>query len=187
MDEKAIAFECDRAANRFDDTPSRRGAEILEVFPEQDRARLRAHRPNDDRGTVRGQIDALQGPMPKSTARQRGERALDRLSVDPHCAAVTRRMGLFARPGSSRSNELESVRLDEIRLVAASLDPRDEPEVVQQFANLLRSGLDHPDVPPVRLADVLSPLERVGEAADRGQRRPQVMTSERYESGKAVF
>ncbi len=111
---------------------------------------------------------------------------LDRLAREAHLGSGTRGRCLLPESARRRPRELQRVRLLQARLVAAGLDARREAEVVEQLRHLLGPRQHHPHVPLGRLAQ-LHPVERVREARHRCERRPQVVTGERYESGKAFF
>jgi hypothetical protein len=110
-----------------------------------------------------------------------GQADLDRAAVDVDRRTRAASTGLLPEPLRSGLGELERVCLDQRRRVATRLDPRHDPEGVQQLAHLLRGRPHHRDVTRGRIAEVVGPLERVREAGDRRERRPQVVARERHE------
>ena len=75
--------------------------------------------------------------MAQRAAGQPCKPALDGVEIDPNRGPDTTGPSLPTEPLGSRAGELERVRLHEARLVAAGLDPGNEPELVEQLADLL--------------------------------------------------
>ena len=71
-----------------------------------------------------------------------------------------------------------------MRLVASAFDPRGDAELVEQLRELARRRVDHLHVALLRLAEVAHADERLREAVNRRQRRPQVVSGERDEPRK---
>src|SRR4029079_12694893 len=80
--------------------------------------------------------------------------------------------------------ELERVDRLEMRLVAATFDPRCDAELVEQLCQLARGCVDHLHVALLGLAELAHADERLREAMNRRERRPQVVCGERDEARK---
>src|SRR5947208_8869037 len=98
--------------------------------------------------------------MPEGAERESREAALDGTAIDLNSGAGAGGHRLLAEPRRRGLRELERVRLDEDRRVAAVLEPSDEAEVVQELRDLLGPRLDHADVPAGRLPERLGLSQR---------------------------
>jgi len=77
--------------------------------------------------------------------------------------------------------ELQRVRGLQVRLVAPAFDARGEPDLVQKLGELVCGGVDHLEVPLLRLADDAQADEGLSEPVDGGQRRAEVVRRQRHE------
>ena len=107
-------------------------------------------------------------------------------AIDANRRAGAARHRLLPEPLRCRPRELERVDFEQRRLVAARLDPRRDPELVEELGHLLggrprssrRSGRPAPRARP--------PRERVREAVHGRERRAQVVARERDEARKIL-
>ena len=185
MDEQALARELDRAAGRLHDAPPSRRAEVLQVVAEDDRADVLEHRRDRDHRSVGGQLDLLEAAVTKCATRERREPTLGRVSGDEDLRSRSTDDSLLAHATRGGLRQLERVGLGHVRHVSPRLDPRRQAEVVEDVGELVGGGLDHLDVAVGRLPDLVL-AQRVREAGHGRKGRPQVVTGERHEAGKAV-
>ena len=103
-------------------------------------------------------LDPLEHAVPDRAQSETGQADLDRAAVDVDSRTRAARTGLLPEPLRSGLRELERVRLDQRRRIATRLDPRHDPERVQELAHLLRRGPHHRDVTRSRIAEIVRPL-----------------------------
>ena len=124
--------------------------------------------------------------MAERALRQRGDGALGRLVVDANGPALAVDPdALFTQQCRGRADQIERVGLAKTRLVTAGLDPRRQPELVQELDHLRGGRFDHLDVTRGRLLEVLGADQRLREAADGRERGPQIVRGEGDELRKA--
>ena len=151
------------APRSFCSSPSTTGAAAATTGVDRDA------RPVDGRRDV----DAT---VARSCPGERSQRLLHRVRIDIH-----RR----PRAGRAFGRQLERVRLAQDRVVAAALDPRRERDEVEQHDELVGGGVDQRQVAAGLLAvELLEPEQRLREARDGCERRAEVMTGERDQTGK---
>jgi GTP cyclohydrolase IV len=184
-DQQTIAYELDSAAGRLDEASGRRRAEVLQVVAEDDGPDVFEHGRDRNRGSLRGHLNLLEAAVAKRAPGKSRQPALGRVPIDED--RRTRPTGDRLLPQATRGGlrQLERVRLGHIRRVATGLDPRCQPEVVQDLRQLAGGGLDHLDVTVGRLPQLVLE-QRVREAGHGREGRPQVVTGERHEAGEAV-
>ena len=123
--------------------------------------------------------------MTERATRKRRQPALGRIPFDEDLRTRSADDSLLAQATRGGLRQLERVRLGHVRREAPGLDPRRQPEVVEDVRELAGGGLDHLHVAVGRLPDLVL-AQRVREAGHGRKRRPQVMTGERHEAGEAV-
>src|SRR5262245_55861165 len=120
-DEQALALERQASADRLDDRARGRRAEVFQVLGEHDRRRFFRDR-RDLHGLAGGRdLDPLQRAVAHRAQGEPGQPDLDRPAVDVNRCARAPRPGLLAETFRRSLRELERVRLDECRCVAARL------------------------------------------------------------------
>ena len=124
--------------------------------------------------------------MAECGLRKRRDPTLRRLWVDAHLGSLAAHM-YAVLPELVRSALCELERVDRLqaRLVAAALDPRSGPELVEELRELPRRRVDHLHVALLRLAEIAHADQRLGEAVDRRERRAQVVRGKRHETREA--
>ena len=96
--------------------------------------------------------DLVEPAVAERARRELPQRRRRRVAVDAHGRALA--VGAHAVDLAERlARQLERVDVLHVRLLAAGLDPRGEPEVVEQLGELVRRRVDHLDVAVGRLAE----------------------------------
>jgi GTP cyclohydrolase IV len=185
-DGEHVAFHLDRAAERANDEHADGGAEITEILSEQHRCRGRRDGRDRELRAVDTDLDQLEATVAQSRLDESRHASLGRLDVDAHFPpGPAHRHPVLAELRGRGAGESERVDRLHVRLVAAALDARREPQLVEQLGELARGQPDHLDVTLLWLAEIVHPDERLREPVDRREGCAQVVGGKRDEPREA--
>jgi hypothetical protein len=142
-----LSLDADRAAQSADEQGRDCGTEIPQILAEYHRGRRRRNR-RDRQLRPRGRdVNELDSPVPEGALRLGGHRPLGRLEIDPNSSTLPADPdAVLSQRCGGLAGQRERVGLPQVGLVPAVLDPRCEPDLVEQFHHLPCRGIDDLDV-----------------------------------------
>jgi GTP cyclohydrolase IV len=137
---------------------------------------------------VDGEVDVLKAAVAQRALGERRDGALGGVDVNRDAGPFASDGDAFlAETGGGGPRDLERVDLGGHGVVPAGLDPSRERQLVDELRELLRRGLDHPDVTAGRLLDRGHAGERPRKAVHGRKRRAQVVAREHDEMGEPAI
>ena len=171
-----FVLDAHRAAESTHEQRRHCRAEIAQILAEHDRSGRRRDRRDRQLRAGGGDVHELEAAVPEGALRLGRDRPLRRLEVDANHPAVSPdSYPLLAERRGGLLRERQGVHVPQVGLVAAGLDPRREPELVEQLDHLPGRGVDDLDVPRRGVLERLGTDQGLCKAADGRQRRPQIV------------